>query len=331
MDTVRRVRLALLAFAGVIVAGTVGYLLLGFSLLEALYQTVTTVATVGFREVHPLSSTGQVFTIVLILAGVGTALYAFSVLLEALVEGHLRTHLEDRRMTRDIERMSGHVIICGYGRVGRACATYLDAIGQNFVVIDEIEETLADVEYSQVVGDVTDDEVLKRAGIERAGSLIAALDTDSDNVYVVLSARAMRKDLVIIARARDEGSRAKLQRAGADWAVNPQLIGGRRMATFALQRHVAEFVDVVMHDESLDYRMEQIEIGPGSALDGSTVHEAPIGSEKGALLLAVREKDDGEFLANPEASTKLAAGSIMIVVGTTDQVQDLRKQAAGRD
>lgn len=303
----RRIRLALLAFALVLLVGTVGYLVLGFSLLEALYQTVTTVATVGFREVHPLGAGGQIFTIVLILAGVGTALYTFSVLLEALVEGHLRSHLEGRRMTREIARLTDHVIICGFGRVGRACATYL-----------------------HVVGDVTDDEILKAAGIANAQALVAALDTDADNVYVTLSARALRRDLAIIARARDDGSKSKLIRAGADRAVNPQLIGGRRMAAFALQRHVAEFVDVVMHDESLDYRMEQVEITSGSRLAGQYLRDASLNDKTGALLLAIRTSADGDFLANPTPDTRLEPGAILIVVGTSSQVDALREHASSR-
>ena len=328
METVRRIRYALLAFALVLVAGTVGYLFLGFTPLEAIYQTVTTVATVGFREVRPLDAAGMVFTILLILFGAGTALYAFSVLLEALVEGHLRTHLKERRMAHDIERLSDHVIICGWGRVGRACAAYLRATGRTPVIVDRDPARLASVEHPHVVGDVTDDEVLAAAGIARAQALIAALDTDADNVYVTLSARALRPDLVIIARARDEGSKSKLVRAGANRAVNPQLIGGRRMATFALQRHVAEFVDGVMHDESLDYRMEQVEIVSGSPFAGRAVRETPLTDHSGGLLLAVRTSENGSFVANPGPETTLEEGSILIVVGTTTQLKTLREYAA---
>jgi voltage-gated potassium channel len=325
VETVRRIRFALGAFGLVLVAGTIGYLILGFGLLEAVYQTVTTVATVGFREVRPLGPAGQVFTIVLILVGAGTALYAFGVLLEALVEGHLRRHLKERRMARNIERMTDHVIICGWGRVGRACATYLGATGRTAVIVDRDPARLVGTEQPHVVGDVTDDEVLAAAGIARAHALIAALDTDADNVYVTLSARALRPDLVIIARARDEGSKSKLVRAGANRAVNPQLIGGRRMASFALQRHVAEFVDGVMHDESLDYRMEQVEIVPGSPLTGKALRDTTLGENSGALLLAVRTGPEGSFLANPPPATVLEEGSILIVVGTATQLKTLRE------
>jgi voltage-gated potassium channel len=246
-EDVRRLRIALVALVAVLAAGTAGYLLLGFGWLDAAYQTVTTVTTVGFGEVKPLSPVGKVFTIGLVLAGVGTALYALGVILEAVVEGHLLEHLEGRRMDRAIARMQDHVIICGWGRVGRSCALHLAAAGLELVVVDRDPARLADVPYPHVVGDVSDDEVMRGAGIAHAHALIAALETDADNVYVALSARALRPDLVIIARARSEESTAKLLRAGADRVVNPQLIGGRRMAAFTMQPHVAEFLDVVVH------------------------------------------------------------------------------------
>ena len=276
MGQLSRVRLALLALCAVLVVGTIGYVVLGFSVLDALYQTVTTVTTVGFREVQPLTPIGQVFTIALILTGVGTALYTLGVLLEALIEGDLRKHVGRRRMDKTISRMTGHTIVCGWGRVGVSSTHYLVGTGQHVVVVDRDPARLQDVEYPTVLGDVTDDQVLAAAGIDRARALIAALDTDADNVYVTLSARALRPDLVIIARARSASSTSKLLRAGADRVVNPQRIGGRRMAAFALQPHVAEFLDVVMHDESLDYRLEQVEIGAGSPLLGRTLHDAAI-------------------------------------------------------
>ncbi|MGZ4543049.1 MAG: potassium channel family protein, partial [Mycobacteriaceae bacterium] len=238
----RRIVRAILAFGLVLLGGTVGYVMLGFGVLDAVYQTVTTVTTVGFREVHPLTAAGQLFTIVLILTGVGTALYTFGVLLEALIEGHLRQHMGRRRMDRQISRMTGHIIICGWGRVGSASVQYLSSLGKPIVVVDRDPARLNELEYPTVLGDVTDDRVLEAAGIHRALALITTLDTDAGNVYVTLSSRALQPDLVIIARARTEGSKSKLLRAGANRAVNPQLIGGRRMAAFALQPHVSEFL-----------------------------------------------------------------------------------------
>lgn len=319
----RRIRLALVALGVVLGAGTLGYVILGFGVLDAVYQTVTTVTTVGFREVHPLTAAGQVFTIALILVGVGTALYTFGVLLEVLIEGHLHQHLERRRMERDIGRMTDHVIICGWGRVGRASAEYLTATGQQIVVVDRNPARLEALEHPTVLGDVTDDDVLVAAGIARARALIAAVDTDADNVYVTLSSRALRPELVIVARARTEASKSKLARAGANRAVNPQLIGGRRMAAFALQPHVAEFLDVVMHDETLEFQIEQVEVPVGSRVAGLSLREAALDTS-GALLLAVRPGATGLFLPNPTPDTRLEPHTILIAVGNRTQLDALR-------
>lgn len=328
MNPLRRIRRALLALIVVIVLGTVGYMALGFTLLEALYQTVTTVTTVGFREVRPLAGVGEWFTIALILVGVGTALYAFGVLLEALVEGHLREYLGRRRMDRAISGMTGHVIVCGWGRVGAASVAYLDGLGEQVVVVDRNPERLHGLDRPTIVGDVTDDAVLTAAGIERARALIAALDTDADNVFVTLSSRALRPDLVIIARARNESSKSKLLRAGADRVANPQLIGGRRMAAFALQPHVAEFLDVVMHDDTLEYRIEEFAVAQRSALRGSTLVRADLRATTGALLLALRQPS-GTFLANPSADTVIDTGAVLIVLGTPEQLDGVRHRASG--
>jgi voltage-gated potassium channel len=309
----------------VIVVGTVGYVILGFGLLDAVYQTVTTVTTVGFREVNPLTAVGQLFTIMLILLGAGTALYAFSVVLEALIEGHARQRMGRWRMDRQISRMTGHIIICGCGRVGSACVEYFSSLGKPFVVVDRDPAQLRDLEQPTVLGDVTDDRILEAAGISRASALITALDTDAANVYVTLSSRALGPDLVIIARARTEGSKSKLLRAGANRAVNPQMIGGRRMAAFALQPHVSEFLDVVMHDETLDYRIEEVEIAPTSPLVGQSLGEVALREATGALLLAIRSAG-GRFIANPTHDSRLEPQTILIVLGTSTQLDAVRHQ-----
>ena len=326
MSNVRRFGVALLAVLGVVVAGSIGYVVLGYGLLDAVYQTVTTITTVGFREVHPLGTAGKIFTIVLILAGVGTALYAFSVVLESLVEGHLRQHFGRRRMERDIARLSGHVIVCGWGRVGRAVAGYLAGQGAAVVVVDVDPERVAEVAHPALIGDVTDDDVLRKAGIMRATALVAAINTDAENVYVTLSARALRPDLVIVARARTEASEPKLRRAGATRVVNPQRIGGQRIAAAALQPNVVEFLDVVMHDGSLEFRLEEVTVRAGSRLAGRTLREANAGETTGALVLALRGRD-GTFLANPPMQTPIDAGYVLIAIGTQQQLSALQHAA----
>src|SRR5215831_10178686 len=328
VSNVRRIQLALGLVLGVIIAGTIGYVGLGFGVLDAVYQTVTTISTVGFRELHPLDTAGKIFTIALILAGVGTALYAFGVVIETLVEGHLRRHWEGRRMERNIARMTGHTIVCGWGRVGRAVGGYLAGQGATVVVVDLDPLRVGEIPYPALIGDVTDDEVLRKAGLMRARALVAAINTDAENVYVTLSARALRPDLVIVSRARTEDSESKLLRAGATRVVNPQRIGGQRIAAAAAQPNVVEFLDVVMHDGSLEFRLEEVSIRAGSRLAGRTLHEADVGATTGALVLAVRAAD-GTFQANPAVQTPVHVGSVLIAIGTEQQVSALRK-AAGR-
>jgi voltage-gated potassium channel len=316
------------ALVGVIVAGTAGYMAFGFPWLDALYQTVTTVATVGFREVHPLSSGGQAFTIVLILVGVGTALYTFTQGLEVVVEGHIAEVLGRRRMEREIGRMSGHVIVCGFGRVGRNLAHYVTAAGQDVVVIDNDGDRAAAAEkVGHVVrGDATIDEVLMEAGIERARVLVTALNTDAANLFVTLTARSLCPELFIVARARVESSEAKLAQAGADRVVNPQGIGGARMAAFVLQPHVVEFLDVVMHDGSLEFRIEEVPLPTGSPLAGRSLRDAHIRDSTGALILALRDAG-GRFTTNPPPETELCAGQILIAIGTDGQLRALAAAA----
>ena len=317
-------RLGLLSFVIVTVLGSVGYVVLGLSPLDALYQTITTLSTVGFREVEPMDSAARkLFTMVLILVGVGTVLTTFTVVVEALIEGSLRDIFGRRRMDRKIAGMSGHVVICGWGRVGQAIARYVAAAGQPLVVVDTDAERLRDIGHPTIVGDATDDAVLQAAGIAHAASLVAAIDTDPENLFVALSGRSLRPDLFIVARARTASSEEKLRRAGANRVVNPQAIGGERMAAFLVQPHVAEFVDVVMHDGSLEFRLEEVPVPPGSPLVGRTIRENHIRDTTGALVLALRDLD-GRFQTNPDPATEVTTGQILIVVGTAEQLAKLR-------
>ncbi len=321
-DPFRRVRLALGAVAVVVVLGTVGYLALGFSLLDAAFQTVSTLTTVGFSSPRPLGSADKVFTAFLILFGVGTTLYAFSAVLELLVDGHMKSRVRRHRVERDIARMQQHVIVCGWGRVGSEVARFLVNAGRDVVVVDRDEERLTNVDYPTVHGDVTNDDVLREAGIERASTLVAALDTDADNLYLIVTAKAMRASIQVIARARSQSSEVKLTRAGADRVVNPQQLGGDRMASFVTQPHVVDFVDVVMHDGSLQFRLGETEIGVASPLAGASLRSAHVRDETGALVLAIR-RPDGSFVTNPAPEVSLTSGDVLISVGTEEQLRSL--------
>ncbi|MFN8025088.1 MAG: NAD-binding protein [Acidimicrobiia bacterium] len=323
----RRLRVALLVLAGIMIVGTIGYLILGFSLLDAIYQAVTTLTTVGFREVHPLSNAGKVFTIVLILFGVGTALYALGVLIQTLVEGDLRGVFGRKRMDRKIADLHDHVIVCGWGRVGRAIAKELGD-DTPIVVLDRDADRLADSPHPWLAGDVTDDAVLQAAGLDRARALVAALDTDAGNLFVTLSARALRPDLFIVSRVRVEESVEKLTRAGADRVVNPQSIGGARMAAFVLQPHVTEFLDVVMHDRDIEFRLEEVTVPSAPQVVGRTLREAQIRDLTGALVPQAAQPG-GEFVSNPSPEQVISAADVLIAIGTSTELGAPGRLVAG--
>jgi len=322
MELWRDVRRAVLLLLGPIVVGTIGYLLLGLGPVGALYQTVTTLAAVGFIEVDGPFGTGErLFTIALIVGGIICVAYALGIVLDVLVRRRLAVHLAERRMSRAISDMSGHTVVCGLGRVGRIIAGQLSRAGRAVVVIDTDQERLAASQLAHVVGDATTDEVLESAGIERAAALIAALDTDAANLYVALTARAMNPRLFIVARARDEHAAAKLRHAGADRVVNPQHIGGARMAALALQPNVAEFLDVVMQEGDLEYRLEELELAGSSTLVGASLRAAQIRERSGALILALRRA--GIFTTNPDPTTVMEAGDVLIAIGMREQLDRL--------
>jgi voltage-gated potassium channel len=322
----RRLVASLLAIMVVLVAGTAGYTSFGFSPLDAVFQTVITVTTVGYGELHSFSRGEKLFTIGLILVGVGTAAYAFSVLIESFIEGYLGGSYRRRRMDKQIGSLRDHVILCGWGRVGRAIAHNLDATQAEVVVVDSAAERIATVDGLHVLGDATDEAVLQAAGIDRAGILITALNADADNLYVTLTGRSMRPDLFVVARAASEQAVGKLIQAGANRVVNPQDLGGARMAALAVQPHVAEFLDVVMHDGSLEFRLEQIEVSAGSQLAGETLRSARVHDLTGTLVLAMRDPG-GSFRTNPPPTAEIVAGEILIVIGDSSQVAALRALA----
>ena len=313
----------MIALFGVIV----GYLFLGFSPLDATYQTLMTVSTVGFGEVHPLSRLGVAFTSVLILVGVSSALYAFSVIVEGVIEGRVNELLGRRRMNQSIASVSDHVIVCGWGLVGHAIAEEIAETKQDLVIVEIDPDKVDGVDHRVVVGDATTDEVLRQAGLERASALVAAVDGDAENSFITLSARSLNPDLFIVSRARSKDSGEKLMRAGADRVVNPQSIGGVRMAAFVLHPHVAEFVDVVMHEQSLEFRLEEVEVAEGSSLAGKSLRDTHLRDETGALVLALRRRD-GSFETNPSPDEVISEGEVIIAIGTQAELEALIAFAA---
>ena len=319
-----RMRLAFGIVGAVLALGTLGYWLLGLSLLDAVYQTVTTITTVGFREVDEFGAAEKWFTIIVIVTGVGAVLYTFTLSVQLVAEGRLSEFVGRRRMDRKIADLRDHVVVCGWGRVGRAVADHLHDRGRDVVVVDLDRQRLEGIAFPTVVGDATLNETLRAAGIERAHALVAALSGDAENLFVTLSGRAINAALFIVARARQEDSVPKLSQAGADRVVNPQELGGARIASFVVQPNVAEFVDVVMHERSMEFRMQEVVIPVGSPLAGQSLRDLNLRDRANVLVLAVR-LPDGTFVTNPDPASTLAPHHVIIAVGTADDLERLER------
>jgi voltage-gated potassium channel len=325
-STIARLRLAVAMVLTIFVVGTVGYLAFGLDLVDAIYMTIITITTVGYREViGDDPTTGEKwFTMAIIVTGVATVLYTFTLGVQVVVEGQLREFVGRRRMDRKISDMRDHIIVCGWGRVGKAVTADLLATGRQVVVIDMNGERIRELDIPTIVGDATHDETLRNAGIMRAAALVAALEGDAENLFVTLSSKAINPDLFIVARARQEESVDKLSRAGADRVVNPQELGAARMASFVVQPNVAEFVDVVMHERSMDFRMQEVEIPARSRLAGMSLRDADLRRRAGVLVLALRG-DDGRFTTNPDPDEILHPHNVIIAVGTAEALDELVK------
>jgi voltage-gated potassium channel len=292
----------------------------GFGIVDGLYQSVMTVSTVGFGEVRPFGTRARIFAIALMLVGVGIAFYTLTSLIQELVEGPFG-RWGRWRMDRRIQSARDHAIVCGFGRVGQTVARLVG--GRQLVVAVDVDDergrAATELGILAIVGDTTDDDVLRRAGVERASVLVVTVHSDGDAISTVLSARALNSDLRIVARANAESSVGKLRRAGADQVVNPLDIGAQRLVTFALQPSVADFLDVVTGDHTTAYRLEELAIPEGSVLDGVEFGEARIRERTGAMVLAVRT-GDSQWTSNPGADTRLRAGSIVIAIGTAEEL-----------
>jgi len=316
-DTWGHLAIAAALIVGVLVAGTVGYTLLGLGAVDAAYQTIVTVSTVGFREIADgdPDTTWKAFTSVLILFGTGSMLYGATSVIESIVEGRLSGQFRRYRMQRSIDNLSGHLIVCGTGRVGQAITEFVRSVGQEVVVVDRDETRLPDEDVLHVAGDATSDDVLRRAGIERAATLVSALGTSVDNLYVTLSSRKMNPGLFIVSRADDSESMAKMLQVGADRAVNPYEIAGSRMASLATQPNVADFVDVVVHDGSFEAKLREFQLPDGSDFVGQTIDDLAIRQKTGAVVLSVRDRS-AQFHTDDVAGRPFADGDVIVAIGS---------------
>jgi voltage-gated potassium channel len=321
------VALLLLIIAG----GTFGYTAIeGWGAWDAFYMTIITVTTVGYREVHDLSRAGQAFTVVLLLSGVGAALYTFTLLATVVVEGGLPKRLQRRRHERMLDTITDHFIICGYGRIGSIVAHQFRRQRIPYVVIERSPERLQTAIEDGALGveaDASREDVLKRVGIERARGLIAAVGTDAENVYAVLSARVMRPDLFIVGRAETEDATIKLKRAGASRVISPYQIGGVQIAQTALRPAVVDFMELATSSENLELAMEQITIGARSALANRTIVEANLRQKYGVIVIGI-QREDSRMEFNPEPDTAIRPGDRLVVLGRPDSLKQLDSDAA---
>jgi len=326
MNLTRRLIWGLCALATVIVAGVIGYVVIeGWSFIDALYMTIITVTTVGYDEVHPLTTAGRIFSLFLIVGGVSGALYVLSAIAGYIIEGQLGTTLGRRRMQANITKLKDHLILCGYGRVGREIARIFTDEGIPFVVIDKDQESITNAEKDgclYILADATSDEGLKEAGIERARGLVIAVGSDANSVYITLSARGLRPDLFIEARASGSAAETKLKKAGANRIISPHSIGARRMAELALRPAVVDFIDTVVSRRGRELQMENIAVANKSALVGQTVEEARRRSK--AAILAISKKS-GRLSANPSPEETIQAGDRLITMGTREQLSALEE------
>ena len=326
----RRIRRQILRFAlaylTVIALGTIGYMIIeGWRVVEALYMTVITLSTVGFSEVRPLSSAGRIFTTALIVAGVGAVTYLFAAISQYIVSGELTGSIRKARMQQRIDALSGHYIVVGYGRVGQQVVEDLLEAGSRCVVLETHPETLQQLPEGlpQVAGDGTDDGVLERAGIARAGGLVASTGDDATNLFVTLTARTLNAGLTIVARANQPTSEAKLRRAGASHVISPYRISGRRIARQLLTPTVTDFLDVVMHSGKLELLLEECTVRPEGRLAGRTVAEAEVRKHTGANVLAIRRRGEGGIVTNLPADLRFEPDDVLIALGTTEQLHQL--------
>ena len=321
----KRLLLIVIAVLVILAGGTLGFVLIDhYPVFDAFYMTLITISTVGYGEVHTLSHAGKIFNSFLIFFGVTAMLLAVGGMTQAIIELELNQYFGKRRARKMIEALHDHYIVCGFGRVGRGAAGELQRAGAPFLVIDNNEER---VEWAMksgmlaVLADATDDQNLRDAGILRAKGLIATLQSDADNLFVILSAKSLKPSLLISARVNSEQNEKKMRLAGADQVFAPYDITGNRMAQMMLKPHVFQFIDFTTQNMGLDVGIEQVRVPGGSEFVSKSLLEANIRREMGVIVLAIR-KADGRMLFNPPADAAIEAGDYLIVMG---EAQGLRR------
>jgi voltage-gated potassium channel len=333
MDSVRHLRLSVILLITIIASGTLGYHLIeGWRVFDALYMTVITLSTVGFKEVHELSPDGKGFTIVLIICGTTTIAYTLSRLLQFTLEGQLRKILGRKKLENRISKLRDHYIICGSGRIGHLICREFQSRPMPFVVVEKDPhhiDRLSREGYMFVEGDATDDETLQAAGIEHAKGLITAVTSDTDNVYITLTARGLNPKLFILARAGEEGSEKKLMRAGASKVISPYTIGATRMAQAILRPSVVDFIEIATASEHLELQIEEIVIATHSELAGKTLISSGVRQSMGIIIVGIKQTD-GQMIFNPPPNKVIEPNSVLIILGERKAISQLEKIAGGK-
>ena len=314
----------------ILALGTFGYMFIedvGF--LDGLYMTVITITTVGYDETFPLGTEGRIFTIFLILIGVGFVLYVFSKITEDVIEGGLQKTLGRMKMKKRVARLRDHFIVCGYGRIGKVICKILEENNRPFVVIEKNPhkiQAIVDCGHLVLEGEASDDHILKEAGIEYAKGLIAVVSSDADTVYITLSARGIRPDVFIMARSSgEEGAETKLIRAGANKVLSPYFIGATRMAQQLVRPTVVDFIDLAVHGGELGLRLEEMVVQDSSPLAGKSLIDSGIRKDHDLIVVAIK-RNHGEMMFNPNPETIISVSDTLVVLGGQDDIKALERE-----
>jgi voltage-gated potassium channel len=327
MKAIYNLRLIALSLVFVVLAGTAGFHFIeGWPWFDGFYMVMTTLTTIGYQEVHPLSFAGRVFNVFVIVTGVSLVFLGIGSLTQALLEFELNSVFGRRKMEREIDRLTGHYIICGAGRVGRSAARELARKPAPFVIVDTNEAKAARYpEWLMLVGDATKEQTLRDAHIERATGLVAATTTDATNLYIILTARALNPRLKIIARASEEDAEKHLLTAGADSIVSPYSFAGQRIAQSFLRPHVVSFLDTATTHLGMDLEIGEICVHGGSTFAGKTIESSRIRQERGVIILAIKREQGMRF--NPAPDDRIEPGDFLIAMGEPSQLRQLEQMA----
>jgi len=319
----KRLLIASLLLLFIIALGTVGFRLIeGWELIESFYATVTTISTVGYGDFAPVTREGRLFTVLLVVFGVGTMLYAVTMFAEMVVEDRLKKILGRGSMESRIERMKNHYIICGFGRMGSHICREMAEEKAPFVIVEknpEVLERIEDEGYVYFKGDATDDKSLIRAGIKRAKGVVCVLSSDAENLYVILTAKELNPEAYIISRCEEETSEHRLLRAGADRVISPYTMGGTRMAMAILRPAMMDFIEITTRRQSLELRMEELPVSDASTIIGKSLEASEIRKKYGLIIVAIK-KDSGKMIFNPQAAYMIEKGDRLIALGEDDDV-----------